>query len=110
MKVTHNPSPAPHTIDKSKTAERAKAGKDNIDPFSQTHESAHPGANIDISDNARLLQRASDVVRSTPDVRQEKVAALKKSIADGSYKVDSAAVAEKLVDEHLQTDFGKNQL
>ncbi len=42
-----------------------------------------------------LLKAAGDV----PDVRTEKVEAIKKQIEAGTYKVDSKAVAEKLLNQ-----------
>jgi anti-sigma28 factor (negative regulator of flagellin synthesis) len=35
---------------------------------------------------------------------------LKKSIKDGTYQVESSKIADRLVDEHMRTDFGKNLL
>ena len=40
----------------------------------------------------------------------KKVEAMKKAIASGTYHVDSAAIADKLVDDHLASDFGKNKI
>lgn len=34
-----------------------------------------------------------------PDIRESKVAALKASLADGTYKIDNSAIAEKLLQE-----------
>lgn len=36
---------------------------------------------------------------SAPDIRESKVAAIKASLADGSYKIDNSAIAGKLVQE-----------
>ena len=68
------------------------------------------GRTSEISDNARLMQHATEIANAAPDVRKDKVEALKKAIASGTYHVDSAAIADKLVDEHLSSDFGKNKL
>ncbi len=42
------------------------------------------------------------IVRDTPDVRQDKVAKLRKQIEQGRYKVDADRVAERMLEEGLQ--------
>lgn len=42
--------------------------------------------------------QARDVVASQPDVRADKVAALKQQIASGSYQVDTRVLAAKMLD------------
>jgi len=63
-------------------------------------------ANLDvkaeISNKSREFANAKAVATSAPDVRADKIAELKRRIADKSYKVDNVAVADKLVDEHLR--------
>lgn len=57
---------------------------------------------IQISPRSRLLQKASQVVYQTPEVRPEKVAALKDAIEQGTYQVETRKVANKLLVELLQ--------
>jgi flagellar biosynthesis anti-sigma factor FlgM len=52
--------------------------------------------------------QANEAVHALPDVRHDKIQDLKERIRAGTYKVDSASVADKLVEEHFLTDFGKN--
>ena len=112
MKVTNNAPPGAHTIETNKTTAkapaRAKGGAENSTESSSV--AGRSGANVEISDQARLMQQATEIANAAPDVRADKVAALKKAIANGTYHVDSAAIADKLVDEHLSADFGKNKL
>jgi len=42
------------------------------------------------------------IVRDTPDVRQDKVAKLREQIEQGCYKVDAERVAERMLEEGLQ--------
>ena len=107
MKVNQNPSPTTGTIDKAQSAgkrEPIAKGSPNI-PGSTV---GRGGASVDISDTARFMKQASDIAHSVPDIRADKVQDLKKRIAEGNYKVDSAKIADKLVEEHLISDFGKN--
>ena len=42
------------------------------------------------------------IVQDTPDVRQDKVAKLRKQIEQGRYKVDAERVAERMLEEGLK--------
>jgi flagellar biosynthesis anti-sigma factor FlgM len=50
---------------------------------------------------ARLIEKAREVVYQTPEVRPEKVAPLKEAIEQGTYEIDSEKLAEILVEELL---------
>lgn len=108
MKVTQQLPPNTQALETSRTTENKSPAttKSPVAPTQQTPSSS----NVEISDNARLMKQAADLARQAPDVRSERVAALKEAIAAGTYKVDSARVADRLIDEHLNTDFGKNNL
>ena len=114
MKVTNNPTPNPYQTETKVegTKNGQKSGKtQNIEAFSTpSTASSRSGADVEISDNAKLMRQASDIAKSTTEVRQDKIAQLKKSIKDGSYHVDAKEIADRLVDEHLNADFGKNSL
>ncbi len=57
---------------------------------------------IQLSPQSRLMQKASEVVYQTPEVRPEKVAALSESVQEGTYEVDSQKVANSLIAEIIQ--------
>ncbi len=52
---------------------------------------------VSISQAARELQEAQKAVQSAPEVREDKVAALKKQIQEGTYQVPEEALVEKLM-------------
>jgi len=54
----------------------------------------------EISDKAKGFAKAHAVAAATPDVREDRIAELKKRIAAGEYKIDTDAVAEKMLSEH----------
>ena len=58
----------------------------------------NPGA--EISDKAKDMAKAYSVASATPDVREDRIAELKKRIASGEYKVDSDKVADKMIGDH----------
>jgi negative regulator of flagellin synthesis FlgM len=118
MKVNQNPLSGTHSgaqsvnnkqVDKAKEAGRAAESK-NVKSEAAAASLPSTAAQVQISDQAKLMQKATEAVHATADVRQERVAELKERIRAGTYKVDSQSVADKLVEEHFLTDFGKNNV
>lgn len=58
------------------------------------------GAKVDVSERAQMMQKAKDIASNTT-VDESKVARLQKMIDEGTYKVDSDKIADRLVDEHM---------
>ena len=56
---------------------------------------------VHFSQASKEAQFVKQVISSEPDVRAEKVAELKEKIQTGKYEIDHDAVADKLVDRHL---------
>lgn len=54
-----------------------------------------------ITNGARELSQAREVVEASPEVRAEKVAALKAAIANGTYDADPRAIARSLLEKGL---------
>ena len=52
---------------------------------------------LDVNESARQFQVLLKAAKDVPDVRMEKVDAIKKQIDAGAYQVDSKAVAEKIL-------------
>lgn len=57
---------------------------------------------VRLSPEAQQLKAATDRMRDLPSVDSERVARLKQAVADGSYQVDSARVASKLLEFEAQ--------
>lgn len=117
MKVTGNAPPNPgltseisseNSVQKAKSTDKIKAAQSS--EIGLDSSVARSGSQVEISDTARLMQKATEVIRAMPEIRQDRISQIKKSIADGSYKVDTLALADKLLTEHLSTDFGKNNV
>ena len=60
-------------------------------------EAAQNNDNIQLSQEARLMQKASKVIADTPDVRQDKVDPLKEAVDQGSYPVNAQKVANSMI-------------
>lgn len=71
---------------------------------SQASHYANESANTTLSARGKEYSRAKEIAQSAPDIREEKIAELKKRIAAGKYQVDSEALAEKIWNEHLKTE------
>jgi negative regulator of flagellin synthesis FlgM len=67
----------------------------------ETKASSQQVDRVDLSIRSKELKRIEEVVASAPDVRAERVEALKKLIEDGKYEVDSKALAQKMIEEAL---------
>jgi len=109
MKVTqHSPVPS-QQIEKSQKTPSSDKLKSNPGTEGQSNQSVS-GAAVDISPEAQLMKRASEIVMNTPDIRLDKVEQLKKAIKEGTYQIESSQIADRLVDEHFKNHFGKSQL
>jgi len=52
---------------------------------------------VNLSERSRGVRRAEEVIRSEPDVRSEKVQAIKDKIEKGTYEIDFDKTAEQMV-------------
>ncbi|MBI5893020.1 MAG: flagellar biosynthesis anti-sigma factor FlgM [Deltaproteobacteria bacterium] len=59
------------------------------------------GDRIDVSEKAKVLQKAKNAVDASPDVREEKVAELKNAIDKGSYNVSGEEIAGSLIKKSI---------
>ena len=55
------------------------------------------GDKVEISSQSRELQKIHDILVQTPDIRSEKVAALKKAVSEGRYQVSAENIAVKMI-------------
>lgn len=69
----------------------------------ETSPQAPTGADkVELSSGSVDVQRMHEIIQQTPDVRAERVQALKEQIAKGEYTVDPYKVADKLLMSLLQ--------
>ncbi len=52
---------------------------------------------VEFTENARMFSAALRAARETPEVRMDRVNALKEQIQAGTYKPDTASVVEKML-------------
>lgn len=87
-------------------AQHAKKGEKAAEASSSARAAASGDANTEISAKGKEFAKAKAVANGAPDVREEKIAALKARIAEGKYKVDADAIADRMVDDHLKMGIG----
>ena len=79
--------------------------KDKADAASEQPEKQQAKADtVVLSDTAKAVQEAKTQLESIPDVREDKVAELKEQVENGTYKVDSEKLAEKMITDSLLND------
>ncbi len=76
---------------------RAETEKGAQRPAADASGSAAPAGDTVSFKSQTLKAAVTDAAQSAPDVRQSKVDAIKASIADGSYQIDSKAIAGKML-------------
>jgi negative regulator of flagellin synthesis FlgM len=56
---------------------------------------------VSLSGKSKDIQKAREIIDSTADIREEKVAALKKSIDEGTYTVNGDTIASNIIESAL---------
>lgn len=107
MKITHNKVGQNINTSDTKSAEQAKAT--NAKKNAKTSDTAQSqggeqATNVQLSSRAQDIKKIKEAAAKAPDVDTAKVEKFKKLIAEGKYKVDAKAVAEKMVDEHMKME------
>ena len=108
MKVTDPSIQSSQQAEASRTNRAKEAAKAQRTREANKTENAaaagDPGAvNTNISGRAKEMAMAKTVATSADDVREAKIAELKRRIASKEYNVKPDAIADRMVDEHLQT-------
>lgn len=104
MKITHNKIGQKLNItDGAKTdkANDSKGLKNSTSTGAATLMDSIDAAKVDVSSRAQDAKRIKELAMQAPDVDMEKVEKFRRLIDAGQYKVDAKAVADKMVDDHL---------
>ncbi|WP_374077524.1 flagellar biosynthesis anti-sigma factor FlgM [Bdellovibrio bacteriovorus] len=107
MKITHNKVGQNLNLTDSARSDKAEgiknkaAGATNkADVLSSS--SLGESSRVELSPRAQEAKRIKELAMSAPDVDEAKVAKFRKLIDEGKYQVDAKAIADKMVDEHLE--------
>src|SRR5579885_3061154 len=106
MRVSHTGNNPAHGTEVSSTRKggHVESLRSKVGERAASAERAEEGsdAKAEISERGREFARVKHAATSAPDVREEKIAELKRRIAAGKYHVDADAVADRMVDEHIK--------
>jgi len=109
MKVTNNKiggAPAGLGTSQAGKADGASALSKDIKaggsaPGGPSKANLKDSASVNVSERAQMMQKAKDIASSPMTVDEARVAHFQKMIDEGTYKTDAKAIADRLVDEHL---------
>lgn len=98
MNINFNPN-QPINAYQTDRSQEARQARFSSNSQSQEIDSSTQGDRVSVSQNAVLLTEARRTAQATPDVRQEKVDALREQVTNGTYQVDTTQLASKLLAE-----------
>ena len=107
MRVNHPASPnvqstQTNQTEQAKKSEQAQKNKSrSATEIYGNNAAASSDAKTEISAKGREFATARATAAAAPDVREDKIAELKKRIAEGKYEVDANKVADKMVRDHM---------
>ena len=90
----------------AKRAGKASAAQEGKQAEKKASTSLSDSVKPEISARGKEMAQAKAIASQAPDVREEKIAELKRRISAGAYEVDADAVADRMVDDHLKTGIG----
>lgn len=110
MKITHNKiGQNLNLVDGAKTdkadSAKAKSGVSidtKAEALSKSGLASSDSTRIELSPKAQEAKRIKELAKAAPDVDMEKVEKFRKLIDEGKYKVDSKAVADRMIDQELE--------
>jgi flagellar biosynthesis anti-sigma factor FlgM len=87
------------------TRARATTANENVDKAGSTRGINPNDFNLSLStpskERAEAYKKALEIARKTPDVREDRVSEIKKKLANGTYNVDSGAIADGMLREAI---------
>ncbi len=74
-------------------------GKEAPDKAKKTELQKNAQDKVQLSERAKKVEQLTKAVEAVPDVRLDRVQALKKAIQEGTYRVDPEKIAQKMIEE-----------
>ncbi|MCA1743015.1 MAG: flagellar biosynthesis anti-sigma factor FlgM [Desulfovibrionales bacterium] len=87
------------------TYEQSKINKGKNNEGAGVRNSRASSDKVTLSENARLHRAGFEQAMNAEEVRTEKVQELKTMVQDGTYKPDSRNIAQKMIQEDLESWF-----
>ena len=95
QETTHN-TPRPENVVRSNDVSRTKSPED-VDHSNEVT----PSDRVELSPQARDIQRAREVAQGAPEVRADKVEAARRAVQSGNLNLKGEDLAEKLLEDPL---------
>lgn len=108
MKITHNKVGQNLNLTDAGKSDKAAgvagkaAGKIADVKADALAQAQNESSKVELSPRAQEAKRIKELAMSAPDVDEAKVAKFRDMIDQGKYKVDAKAIADRMVDEHLE--------
>ena len=108
MKITHNKiGQNLNLTDSGKADKTDKATKKGTDLGSSKMDallssSLGESSKVELSPKAQEAKKIKEAAMSAPDIDEVKVAKFREMIDKGTYKIDPQAIADRMVDDHLE--------
>lgn len=108
MKITHNKVGQNLNLTDSAKSDKADGVKNKATTGAAgkadalTSSSLGESSRVDVSPRAQEAKRIKELAMAAPDIDQAKVEKFRKLIDEGKYNIDAKAIADKMVDEHLE--------
>jgi negative regulator of flagellin synthesis FlgM len=90
-------------VDEAKTSDKVSA--DSRAPQSESGQQKSVTDTVQLTSNAKLLERLDKTLASLPAVDSDRVAEIKTAIENGDYQIDSDAIADAMI--RLDRSFGE---
>ena len=98
MKISRGAS---HSLNQAKAQSDSKNIKNNKMGLQSGGTSSPLAAEVNLSKQAQQIKQATDIAKKDT-VDEKKIAMFQNLIDSGKYNVDSAKVADKLIDDHMK--------
>ena len=102
-----NPLASTSSADRAKHADKAGQAE-NVDASRHAAKTGASKGNYDVKispeakEKAELQKNLFEAAKMSPDIREDRVADLKKRIAEGTYNVDAGSVADSMLREAVR--------
>lgn len=108
MKITHNKVGQNLNLVDGNKADKASEIRNRAEAKSSSAlggllDVESKSSKVDLSPRGLEAKRIKEMALATPDVDMDKVNKFRRLIDEGNYKVDADKVADRMVDEHLET-------
>lgn len=97
------PYEIPKQLPQAASSAAEKAGENDLNKEQKTEgtQGTEQDTIVNISEASQKAQEIKEIIASEPDIREDKVSALKEKIESGKYTIDYDRVADKMVDAFL---------